>query len=96
LGEFFQDIEVVSDKTPQNYARLFKDHALDPERLVMVGNSLRSDILPVLLLGACAVYVPYPGTWQHEAAEAPAPGTPGFYQLEHLGLLPDLLNQLEA
>ena len=96
LGAFFRDIEVVNDKTPQDYARLFKNHAIDPGRLVMVGNSLRSDILPVLLLGACAVYVPYPGTWQHEAAEAPAPGTPGFYQLEHLGLLPDLLNQLEA
>jgi putative hydrolase of the HAD superfamily len=96
LSEYFQDIEVVSDKTPQSYARLFKNDALDPARLVMVGNSLRSDILPVLLLGACAVYVPYPGTWQHEAAEAPDPGTPGFFQLEHLGLLPGLLEQLEA
>jgi putative hydrolase of the HAD superfamily len=96
LGDCFQDIEVVTDKTPQNYARLFKERTLDPQRLVMVGNSLRSDILPVLLLGACAVYVPYPGTWQHEAAEAPAPDTPGFYQLEHLGLLPDLLDTLDS
>jgi putative hydrolase of the HAD superfamily len=96
LGAFFRDIEVVSDKTSQDYARLFKNHAIDPGRLVMVGNSLRSDILPVLLLGACAVYVPYPGTWLHEAAEAPAPGTPHFFQLEHLGLLPALLASLEA
>jgi len=96
LGLFFQDIEVVSDKTPQSYARLFKNHALDPRRLVMVGNALRSDILPVLLLGAHAVYVPYPGTWLHEAAEAPASGTPRFYHVEHLGQLPGLLEQLEA
>jgi putative hydrolase of the HAD superfamily len=96
LGEFFPDIEVVTDKTPQTYARLFKNLALDPGRLLMVGNALRSDILPVLLLGAWAVYVPYPGTWQHEASEAPAPGTPSFYQLEHLGQLPGLLDTLES
>ena len=96
LGEYFQDIEVVSDKTPQSYARLFRNHAIHPGRLVMVGNSMRSDILPVLLLGACAIYVPYAGTWQHEAAEAPAADTPGYYQLEHLGLLPGLLETLES
>ncbi len=96
LGDFFPDIEVVSDKTPQDYARLFMNHAVDPQRLVMVGNSLRSDILPILSLGGHAVYIPYAGTWQHEAAEAPAPGTPGFHQLEHLGQLPELLEKLEA
>jgi putative hydrolase of the HAD superfamily len=96
LGRFFQDIQVVSDKTPQSYARLIANHAIDPGRLVMVGNSLRSDILPVLQMGGHAVYIPYPGTWLHEAAEAPASDTPRFYQLEHLGLLPGLLEQLEA
>jgi len=96
LGEFFGDIEVVSDKTSQSYAHLFRNHTLDPGRLVMVGNSLRSDILPVLELGGYAVYVPYPDTWLHEAAEAPAQGTPRFYQVAHLGLLPALLSRLEA
>jgi putative hydrolase of the HAD superfamily len=60
----------------------------------MVGNSLRSDILPVLALGAHAVYIPYPLTWAHEAAEPPI-GQPGYYEVEHLGLLPDLLANLE-
>ena len=96
LGGFFRDIEVVSDKTPQSYARLFKNHALDPTHVLMVGNSLRSDILPVLELGGTAVYVPYQSTWLHEAAEAPASGTPRYYQLEHLGQLPALLDQLEV
>jgi putative hydrolase of the HAD superfamily len=96
LSGYFRDIEVVSDKTPQSYTILFKNHALEPGRLIMVGNSLRSDILPVLQVGAWAVYVPYPGTWLHEAAESPAPGTPRFHQLEHLGLLPGLLEMLEA
>jgi putative hydrolase of the HAD superfamily len=95
LAEFFRDIEVVSDKTSQRYARLFKNHALQPQHLLMVGDSLRSDILPVLELGGTAVYIPYLTTWQHEAAAAPLPGTPGFYQLEHLGQLPALLEWLE-
>jgi putative hydrolase of the HAD superfamily len=96
LGEFFRDIEVVSDKTLESYARLFKNHALDPAHVLMVGNSIRSDILPILELGGYAVHVPYQMTWLHEAAEAPASGTPRFYQLEHLGQLPGLLEQLEA
>jgi putative hydrolase of the HAD superfamily len=57
---------------------------------------MRSDILPVLKLGGCAVHIPYPGIWLHEAAEAPTPGTPGFYQLEQLNQLPALLEMLEA
>jgi putative hydrolase of the HAD superfamily len=96
LGEFFRDIEVVSDKTRQSYAVLFRNHALDPARVLMVGDSLRSDILPALELGAYSVYIPYPDAWQHEAAKIPAPGTPRFYQLEQLGQLPDLVEQLEA
>ncbi len=96
LGGFFQGIQVVSDKTRESYTRLFRNHAIDPARLVMVGNSIRSDILPVLELGAWAVYVPYPGTWLHEAAEVPASGTPRFFQLEHFGKLPGLLEQLES
>jgi putative hydrolase of the HAD superfamily len=96
LEEYFREIEVVSDKTPQSYAALFRNQVVDPRRVLMVGDSLRSDILPVLELGGCAVYVPYPGAWLHEAAEAPIPGTPRFYQLEQLGQLPDLLDQLET
>ncbi len=96
LVEIFHDIEVVSDKTSQSYAALFRNHALEPQAVLMVGNSLRSDILPVLELGATAVYIPYQLTWQHEAAHAPAPGTPRFHQLEHIGQLPALLERLES
>ena len=96
LGEFFRDIEVVTDKTPQSYARLFKNHALDARHILMVGDSLRSDILPVLELGGWAVYIPYPNIWQHEAAKAPTPGSPRFYQLDDLGQLPGLLDRLET
>jgi putative hydrolase of the HAD superfamily len=57
----------------------------------MVGNSLRSDILPILDIGGSAVYIPYIMTWLHESAALPPMGTPGFYQLEHLGQLPELI-----
>jgi putative hydrolase of the HAD superfamily len=96
LGEYFQQIEVVSDKTSESYARLLKRHSILPERFLMVGNSLRSDILPVLELGASAVLIPYDLTWVHEQAEKPPEGQPGFYQVEHLGLLPGLLQRLEG
>jgi putative hydrolase of the HAD superfamily len=56
---------------------------------------LRSDILPVLELGATAVYVPYALTWAHEAAEVPT-GASNYHQLENLRLLPNLLTQLTA
>jgi len=72
-----------------------KRHAISPESFLMVGNSLRSDILPVLTLGASAVYIPYQLTWTHEVAEPPPDKQPGYYQLEHIGMLPGLLERLE-
>lgn len=95
LGDYFQTIEVVSDKTVQSYARLFQDLGLNPERVMMVGDSIRSDVLPILELGGTAVYIPYQVTWQHEAGHVPAAGTLRFYQLDHLGQLPELLDELE-
>lgn len=96
LAEYFAEIDVVSTKTPASYQRVLRRWGAAPERFLMVGNSLRSDILPVLALGGSAVYIPYETTWQHEMAELPAPGTPGFYVLEDLGQLPPLLARLET
>ncbi len=61
----------------------------------MIGNSLRSDILPVLELGGSAVYIPYQLTWAHEVTQPPPVEQPGYYQLDHIGMLPDLLDNLE-
>lgn len=71
LADFFTHIDVVSDKTPAAYARLFRRYDINPANVVMVGNSLRSDILPVLELGAQAIHVPYHLTWQHEHVDVP-------------------------
>ena len=95
LGKYFKYIEVVSQKTRFSYEQVLKRYSIDPKRFLMVGNSLRSDILPILELGGNAVYIPYEITWLHEVADPPPPGQPGYYQLEHVGQLPALLGTLE-
>jgi putative hydrolase of the HAD superfamily len=95
LGEYFGEVEIVSQKTAEVYARLLTRFSVRPERFLMVGNSLRSDILPVLELGGSAVHIPYALTWELEAASQPEPGTPGFFALDDLGQLPALLEKLE-
>ena len=66
LAERFWRVEVVADKDAASYEELLERHEIDPTRFVMVGNSLRSDVLPVLELGATAVHIPYHVTWRHE------------------------------
>lgn len=66
LGPRFERIEVVPEKDPATYRRIMTELGVRPERFLMVGNSVRSDILPVLELGAHAVQIPYEVTWAHE------------------------------
>ena len=66
LAEFFQAVEVVSDKTPEIYREILKRHQISPHRFMMVGNSLRSDVIQVLELGAWAIYLSDHLTWSHE------------------------------
>lgn len=95
LAPYFRHVEIVSDKNPENYDAILKRYGVPPERFLMVGNSLRSDIQPVLALGASAVYMPYHLTWAHEVVTPPPAGQPGYYELAHLGLLPGLIEMLE-
>ena len=68
-----------------------------PERLLMVGNSLRSDILPVIELGGQAVYVPYWNTWAHEnTPPSEAHHQDSFHEIEHLGQLEEVVRQMEG
>ena len=70
LGELFDAVEIVSDKTPATYARVFARHGGRPG--VMVGNSLKSDVIPAIEAGGWGVHVPHDLTWEHERAEPPA------------------------
>jgi len=67
LADLFPRIEIVSEKDPQTYARVLSEFGIEARHFVMVGNSLRSDIEPVVRLGGWGVHVPYALTWAHEA-----------------------------
>jgi putative hydrolase of the HAD superfamily len=69
LETHFEYVEVVLEKDPESYTRILRHVNVAPERFCMVGNSVRSDILPVLDIGGHAVHVPYHITWEHEHVE---------------------------
>ncbi len=96
LGGNFRHVEIVSEKLVDTYERLLGKYKIEPPRFLMVGNSLKSDVLPVLALGAYAVYVPHHMTWAHEIVEKPPTGHRGFYELEELAQLPALVAELES
>ncbi|MBQ7551240.1 MAG: HAD family hydrolase [Bacteroidales bacterium] len=69
LLPFFNQIFIVTDKKEEDYRKLCAQLQITPTELLMIGNSLRSDILPALNIGANAIYVPYAVMWQHEVIE---------------------------
>ena len=86
LGDLFDAVEIVSDKKPDTYRRIFTRHGDGAERAMMVGNSLKSDVLPALDAGGWGVFVPHELTWVLEHAEEPA-DHPRFRKIAHLGEL---------
>lgn len=94
LQRFFAFIEVVNDKTTSVYRHIFTKYDLHPESFLMVGNSLRSDVLPILEIGASAVYIPSDTLWAHEMVSDFELDQKGFYEIEHIGQLPDLIAEL--
>tara|TARA_R110002073_G_scaffold320688_1_gene496225 strand:+ start:452 stop:1156 length:705 start_codon:yes stop_codon:yes gene_type:complete len=95
LGDLFHGVEIVSHKTPATYARAFAHHGSGPDRAMMIGNSLKSDVVPALEAGAWGIYVPHGLTWALEHAETPA-DHPRFREIGDLGRLPDLLAAIEG
>lgn len=93
LGELFDAVEVVSEKTPAVYAEIFARHGTGAEQALMAGNSMRSDVVPVIEAGGHGVYVPHGLVWEVEHAEAPA-HSPRFHEIEDLGTLPQLLRSI--
>ncbi len=66
LENYFHHIEVMSDKQPANYKKLIKHLDIKSSEFLMIGNSLKSDILPVLNIGSYAIHIPFHTTWEHE------------------------------
>jgi putative hydrolase of the HAD superfamily len=94
LAPHFQAIEILSEKDGPAYERVLRRHGVSLAEFVMVGNSLKSDILPVLELGGAGVHVPYHITWAHEHVETVPHHQPRFRQVGKLAELPPLLPAL--
>ena len=95
LGDFFDAVEIVSEKSAVTYRRIFGKLGDGPERAVMIGNSLKSDVVPAIAAGAWGVFVPHELTWVLERVEKPA-DAPRFREIEDLGALPGLIETISS
>ena len=93
LGEYFDAVEIVSEKTRQTYERIFARHGDGAAHAVMVGNSLKSDVVPAIAAGSYGVHIPHELTWALEHETAPE-GNPRFHRIGTLGELPPLIGQI--
>ena len=94
LRDCFRFVEVVSHKTTGVYAAILSRHAVDPNHFLMVGNSLRSDILPVVEAGGWAVHIPAALSWSHEHAELPPHAHGRYFDVTALEHLPDIVETI--
>ncbi|WP_043586541.1 HAD family hydrolase [Geminisphaera colitermitum] len=90
----FAHTEIVSDKNEATYAAILRRHGIAPACFFMVGNSLKSDILPVLALGGAGAFVPYPLIWDHERAAPPSPTDHAgrYFELKTIRDLPPVID----
>jgi putative hydrolase of the HAD superfamily len=95
LAERFDVIEVVAEKEPDIYRRVLQRNGIDPAGFLMIGNSVRSDVLPVLEVGGQAAHVPYHLTWELELAEPPY-AHDGYWELDDISQVPALVATLDA
>jgi putative hydrolase of the HAD superfamily len=95
VGELFEAVEIVSDKDVATYARIFSRYGDGPERSMMVGNSLKSDVVPAIEAGSWGVYVPHELTWVLEHVDAPK-DHPRFRQVADLGQLATTIAEIEG
>lgn len=93
LGDYFDAVEIVSDKTPETYAKTFARHGR--KNAMMVGNSLKSDVIPALDAGFWGTHIPHDLTWALEHAATPS-HHPRFRQIENLTQLHGLLTSINA
>jgi putative hydrolase of the HAD superfamily len=93
LGDLFHAVEIVSRKDARTYASIYAKHAVSADQFVMVGNSLKSDVLPALESGAYAVHIPYQTTWAHEVVDEDVMRGKDFARLSSIRDLPLWLSE---
>jgi putative hydrolase of the HAD superfamily len=90
IADCFDGVEIVAEKDPATYERILRRHGIEPGAFCMVGNSVRSDVLPVLEIGGAALHVPYEFLWAHEAVEG-AEDDDRFLTLRSIREVPDIV-----
>jgi len=95
LGELFEDVQIVSEKSVGTYARIFTRTPGGSTAAMMAGNSMKSDVLPVLATGGWGIHVPHELNWELERAEAPD-DHPRYRSISDLGALPGLVADIES
>jgi len=95
LAEMFSGVEILSEKNEDAYRSVLRRRQIDPQEFVMVGNSLRSDIVPVVAAGARGIHIPYPLTWHHEQVPDEKMPREGWYRLESIAGLEALLDSID-
>ena len=95
LADLFSGVEILSDKTVDTYRSLLRRRDIEAEEFVMVGNSLRSDVAPVVALGARAVHIPYHVTWSHEQVPEDSLPSAGWHRLGNIRELGGLLSAID-
>lgn len=93
LADYFSRIEIVSEKDDATYTELLKRHEISVEEFLMVGNSLKSDILPICRIGGQAMHIPFHTTWAHELVETHHLEGYEYYEIDNLRQLLDMLNK---
>ena len=94
LGEVFDGVEIVSAKEASVYVEIFRRRDIAPDRAVMIGNSVKSDIVPPLDAGAWAIHIPHGQTWAIEAAPLPS-DHPRFFEIESMRDLAATISRIE-
>ncbi|WP_452222805.1 HAD family hydrolase [Lacinutrix chionoecetis] len=89
---YFHHVEVLSDKKEDNYNRLLKHLEIKPEEFLMIGNSLKSDVLPLIAIGANAIHIPFHTTWAHEQVDINENESKSYKTLLSLSEVTTILN----
>jgi putative hydrolase of the HAD superfamily len=92
LGHYFHHIEVMSDKQEINYLHLLKRLEIEPKDFLMIGNSLKSDVLPVLAIGGFAVHIPFHTTWAHEKIDHKVDHD-NFFEIKNITEVLDIISK---
>jgi putative hydrolase of the HAD superfamily len=103
LGRWFRSVEIVREKDVSTYADVLRRHDLRADEFVMVGNSVKSDVLPAVELGAVGVHIPYHFTWAHEVVDVSVlnghtrnEAGSAFWELQSIRELPALVERLQG